>query len=165
MSHPHLELRAHAKLNLFLEVVARRPDGYHDLETVMQAISLHDDITLRLTDQEQLTLERAGLPVDVPVEHDLCSRAARSFYSAAGTAPRVSMALMKRIPPGSGLGGGSSDAAQVLTGLNALHGHPLEPKKLLELASQIGSDVAFFLRGGRALCHGRGERVTQLEER
>ena len=145
-------------------MLGKRADGYHELETVMQAIDFHDDLEVTLQPVPPLTFVRTGLPIDGPPEEDLCVRAARAFCRATDLPERIAIRLHKRIPPGSGLGGGSSDAAHVLLALNDLFGRPLEGVAMQDLASHIGSDVSFFLTGGRALCHGRGERITALND-
>lgn len=154
-----MTLRAYAKLNLLLKVLRRRPDGYHDLLSVMQTVSLFDRITLEPTEEEgiRLTCTDASLPTD---EGNLAYRAALAFYGRLGWEPFLSLRLEKRIPAQAGLGGGSSDAAAVLNGLNRMHGVPLEEVELHALAATLGSDVPFFLRGGCAVVEGRGERLS-----
>lgn len=147
---------APAKLNLTLDVLGLRPDGYHEIRSIMQTVSLYDGIVLE---------EAAGLQVENPVgelEEDLVYRAARLFFHATGIAPRVRLSLAKRIPVGAGLGGGSSDAAATLRLLNAWHRRALGEEDLHALACQLGSDVAFFLRGGTALVEGRGDKIEPL---
>ncbi|MBW3622256.1 MAG: 4-(cytidine 5'-diphospho)-2-C-methyl-D-erythritol kinase [Armatimonadetes bacterium] len=156
-----MTLRAYAKLNLLLRVLRRRSDGYHDLLSVMQTVSLHDLVTLEPTETEgiRLTASDPALPTD---ERNLAHRAAMAFYGRLGLEPYLALHLEKRIPMRAGLGGGSSDAAAVLTGLNRIFGGPLEARELHALAATIGSDVPFFLRGGGAVAEGRGERLTSL---
>ena len=173
-----LTLRAPAKINLYLAVLGRRPDGYHELVTVMQALDLCDELRLRLVPREGRP--RAGPPephqpdVRLRLAHpatgvpegaeNLAARAGALVLSRAGAADELALEieLDKRIPAGGGLGGGSSDAAAVLVGANRLLGAPLDGDALAALAAQLGSDVAFFLHGGTALCTGRGERVQPL---
>jgi 4-diphosphocytidyl-2-C-methyl-D-erythritol kinase len=169
---PELTLRAPAKINLYLAVLGRRPDGYHELVTVLQAIDLSDELRLRLVPRErpaggspQVTLELAHPAPGVPDgAENLAVQAAELLLEAADAAAElaVELRLDKRIPAGGGLGGGSSDAAAVLTGLNRLLGAPLGTAALEGLAARLGSDVAFFLHGGTALCTGRGERVQPI---
>ncbi len=158
-----LVLPSPAKVNLLLRVVGRRPDGYHDLETVMTALDLSDTVVL-----ERLEKGGVSLAVDAPGvpagPENLAWKAAERFFRALGAEGSVRIELVKRIPPGGGLGGGSSNAAAVLLGLNRLFGAGLGISALEALAGEIGSDVAFFLRGGTALCRGRGERVEPLED-
>lgn len=147
-----LELSAHAKLNLYLEVLARRPDGYHEIDSVVQEVSLHDTVVLERA--RRLSLDVEG---DAPGDRtNLVWRAAE----ALGLPARIR--LVKRIPWGSGLGGGSSDAAAVLRGLLRLHGLEPDPARLLAVAASLGADVPFFLSGGLARCRGIGDRVEPL---
>ncbi len=155
-----LTVTAPAKINLFLEVLGKRPDGYHELETVMQEIDLVDTLTLETTEGGiELTCSEPGIPCD---ENNLVWKAVRLFQGETGVRGGVRVHLVKRIPVAAGLGGGSSDAAAVLKGLNALYDKGLSDKILMDMAAQIGSDVPFFIKGGTALCRGRGEVVTPL---
>src|SRR5438067_6715834 len=135
-----MEVRAHAKINWALRVTGKRADGYHDIETVFQTISLHDTLTFTESDRFTLTCDDRTIPTD---ETNLVMRAARGHA--------VAIALQKRIPAGGGLGGGSSDAAATLVALG------LEQRALV-----LGSDVPFFLTGGTAYATGRGEILTPL---
>ena len=141
-----LTVRAHAKINWSLRITGKRADGYHDLETLFQTISLHDTLTFAESDDLSLTCDDPIVPVD---ERNLVLRAARAIGS-----PPFAIALHKEIPSGGGLGGGSSDAAATLTAL----GHP----PLEEIALSLGSDVPFFLIGGTAYATGRGEILTPM---
>lgn len=172
MKRRWITLRAHAKINLCLEVLGRRPDGYHDLATVFQAISAYDTVRIELRGRERgLQILSDGWPVPRGPAN-LCWKAAAHFATAIGEGAKASGAgllqglairLVKRLPPGGGLGGGSSDAAAVLVGLNWLLGHPLTDERLLAVAADIGSDVAFFASGASAaLAYGRGERIEPL---
>jgi 4-diphosphocytidyl-2-C-methyl-D-erythritol kinase len=155
-------LKTAAKVNLTLEVLGKRADGYHEIATVMQAVDLSDRITLE--DADDLDL-RSGSP-DVPSDaRNLAMRAALVLREAAGLARGVRIALDKRIPVAAGLGGGSTDAAAVLVGLNRLWGLRWPLARLDEVAATLGSDVPFFLRGGAALATGRGERIEPLRGR
>jgi 4-diphosphocytidyl-2-C-methyl-D-erythritol kinase len=161
-----LDLVAPAKLNLVLEVTGRRADGYHEIASLMQTIDLADRV--RLEEAHSLEIEVQGQQVlGVPVEgpRNLAYRAAHALAEAARL-PNVGarIVLEKRIPAGMGLGGGSSDAAAVLRGLNRLWGLDLDRKRLSRMAAEIGSDVAFFLWGGSALVRGRGELVEALPD-
>src|SRR5690348_11702595 len=153
-----MTLRAYAKLNLLLRVLRRRPDGFHDLLSVMQTVSLWDRIAIELGQEEgiRLTVDDPRLPAD---DSNLAYRAAALFYGRAGWEPNVRIALEKRIPMRAGLGGGSSDAAAVLCGLNRMHGDPFDEREMAALAAVLGSDVPFFLRGGCAVAEGQGERL------
>ena len=155
-------LRAAAKVNLTLEVLGKRADGYHEIATVMQAVDLSDRIILDNADDLELRSGSAQVPTDAS---NLAWRAATALKEAAGTRAGVHIELDKRIPVAAGLGGGSTDAAGVLLGLNRLWrlNWPLE--RLDEVAATLGSDVPFFLRGGAALATGRGEKVESLRAR
>lgn len=158
-----ITLTAPAKINLFLEVLGKRPDGYHELETVMQAVDLVDTLTLEVTDQGiELTCTEPDIPCD---ENNLAWKAVRVFQKETGIKGGARIHLVKRIPIAAGLGGGSSDAAAVLKGLNTLWNTQLSGTRLMDMAAQLGSDVPFFIKGGTALCKGRGEIVTPLEVR
>jgi 4-diphosphocytidyl-2-C-methyl-D-erythritol kinase len=161
-----LELIAPAKLNLVLEVTGRRADGYHDLASVMQTIDLAD--TVRLEPASSIEIEVAGDEVrGVPREgpRNLAFRAAHALAEAARNPDLgARIELEKRIPAGMGLGGGSTDAAAVLRGLNRLWGLDLSVEALTEVAATVGSDVAFFLHGGTAFVSGRGEQVEPLPD-
>ncbi len=155
-------VRAHAKINLNLRVLGRRPDGFHDLETLVQSISLHD--TLEFSPRaEGISLEVDD--PDLPAGPDnLAWRAAARLIRAIPGARGVGIRLVKRIPVGAGLGGGSSDAAATLVTLNRLWAPGLSPPDLAGIASELGSDVPFFLAGGTALLTGRGTEVTALPD-
>jgi 4-diphosphocytidyl-2-C-methyl-D-erythritol kinase len=150
---------AAAKVNLALEVLGRRPDGYHEIATVMQAVDLSDRLVLEDADVFELSTSDPELPVD---ERNLAYRAAVAMREAAKVERGVRIALDKRIPVAAGLGGGSTDAAAVLVGLNRLWGLRWPAARLDALAVELGMDVPFFLRGGAALATGRGERLAPL---
>lgn len=153
-----LALRAYAKLNLALEVLARRPDGYHEIATVLQTISLADDLTFRPAADLGLWCSEPSL--ETP--ENLVLQAAHLLQDATGCRKGAAIRLEKGIPPASGLGGGSSDAAATLWALNRLWELSLDAEALHPLAARLGSDVPFFLRGGTALARGRGEEVRPL---
>jgi 4-diphosphocytidyl-2-C-methyl-D-erythritol kinase len=171
---------APAKINLYLRVVRRRPDGYHDIETIFQTIALADTLTFGLLapgswllagDEVVLECDDPSLPTD---ETNLVLRAARALRASTGArsqepgarsrAQRTHIHLTKRIPAGAGLGGGSSDAAVTLLALRRLWDLPIDDEALHALAADLGSDVPFFLRGGAALAAGRGEILTPLPD-
>ena len=154
-----MQLFAPAKINLNFKILRRRDDGFHEIETLMAPISLGDELTLEPDEQLTFTCDDASLPSG---NDNLVLRAARSFFAALKAEPRVRIALRKKIPHGAGLGGGSSDAASTLLGLNELHGNPLSPGRLTSLAAEIGSDVPFFLARSAAICRGRGEIVEPV---
>jgi 4-diphosphocytidyl-2-C-methyl-D-erythritol kinase len=158
-------VHAHAKLNLGLRVFPARPDGFHDLETWMAPISWHD--TLWVDDSGEgtpLTLEVTGRAAGVPVEIDknLVGRAATKLAAAAGLTPRGKITLHKVLPPGGGIGGGSSDAASALVALNQAWNLHWDDAQLEALAGELGSDVPFFVAARSSLCTGRGEIMTPL---
>jgi 4-diphosphocytidyl-2-C-methyl-D-erythritol kinase len=168
---PTLTVTAYAKINLTLDVFSKRADGYHSLASVMQAISLHD--TLHLTRRPKPGIDftcDAPEGADIPTDNgNLAVRAAQAALDAAAQQGRpaaqgVGLHLTKRIPAQAGLGGGSSDAAAALTGVNTLLGLDLDPKTLHDLATALGSDVPFFLTGGTAAVRGRGENLTPLPD-
>ncbi|MBI4602081.1 MAG: 4-(cytidine 5'-diphospho)-2-C-methyl-D-erythritol kinase [Planctomycetes bacterium] len=155
-----LRVLAPAKVNLYLEVGPRRADGYHDLDSLFQAIDLHDELEVLGAPEGTLELEEAGIAEG---ERNLVVRAARRLLESGlvppGRRPGARLRLKKRIPEGAGLGGGSSDAAAALVGLARLWRLAASRRELLPLAASLGSDVPFFLSGGTARCRGRGELV------
>jgi 4-diphosphocytidyl-2-C-methyl-D-erythritol kinase len=154
-----LTLTAAAKVNLALEVLGKRADGYHEVATVMQTIDLADRLALEDADDLTLTATTADVPTD---GSNLALRAAAALRESARIDRGVRVWLDKRIPVAAGLGGGSSDAAAVLLGLNRLWGLRWRVERLAEVAATLGSDVPFFLTGGVALGTGRGERLTPV---
>ncbi len=155
---------ARAKVNLTLEVLGRRPDGYHEISTVFQSLSLQDKIWLRLLPEREIRLQcdHPALPTD---GRNLAYRAAELMMAEGYVGDRgVEVVIEKRIPVAAGLAGGSSDAAAVLVGLNALLGLGLPAARLRELGALLGSDVPFCITGGTALGTGRGERLRFLPD-
>ena len=154
-----LVVNAAAKVNLALEVLSKRADGYHEIATVMQAVDLSDRLTL----EDAPTIEVRTSAPDVPTdERNLAYRAAVALRDAAKVERGVRITLDKRIPVAAGLGGGSTDAAATLVGLNRLWHLQWPGERLEDLAVGLGMDVPFFLRGGAALGTGRGERLTPI---
>ena len=151
---------APAKLNLFLHIVGRRPDGYHELQTCFQFVDLCDEITIEVRADGQIrrTLDIPGLPQDA----DLCIRAARALKEASGSPLGADISLLKRIPIGGGMGGGSSDAATCLVALNRLWGIHWPTPKLAALSLKLGADVPVFVQGRVSWAEGVGERLTPL---
>ncbi|WP_428770998.1 4-(cytidine 5'-diphospho)-2-C-methyl-D-erythritol kinase [Treponema sp. HNW] len=163
----NLRIRASAKLNLHLRVLSPdesgRSDGYHNIESVLQAVDLYDELTVSKTAENRTCrLEVNGM--ELPA-HNTLTAAYTEFCNLTGVSDGVRVVLTKRIPAGAGLGGGSSDAAAFLTVLDRLFNTELSPKQRLYAASRIGSDVAFFLSGGCAVVTGRGELVREIEAR
>jgi 4-diphosphocytidyl-2-C-methyl-D-erythritol kinase len=157
---------AYAKVNLRLDVLGRRADGYHELRTIFQAISLHDVLMLEKMPEPGIDLRIAGNPqlAGEPGKDNLVYRALEELGREIGMQHGVRAALTKRIPVGRGLGGGSSDAAAALVGLLRLTGKRIPAARLLEIASALGADVSFFLHGGRALGIGRGSEIYPLPD-
>jgi 4-diphosphocytidyl-2-C-methyl-D-erythritol kinase len=156
-----LTLRAPAKVNLRLSILARETSGYHQIETVFHALELADELTAALAGGDlRLTVDGADVG---PVADNLVTQAARLFREVCGGPQGVHFRLVKRIPAGAGLGGGSSDAAAALLALNTLHREPLARDDLAALGATVGSDVPFFLCGSaHALAWGRGQRLMLL---
>jgi len=152
---------APAKLNLFLHVIGRRPDGYHVLQTVFQFIDLYDELSFQVTDDGRIS--RASDIPGVSPEEDLTLRAARLLQKRVGGAFGAKIQLTKRIPAGGGLGGGSSDAATTLFALNELWRAGLSLEELAELGLQLGADVPVFVRGHAAWAEGVGEVLTPVD--
>jgi 4-diphosphocytidyl-2-C-methyl-D-erythritol kinase len=160
-----LRLLAPAKINWTLEVVHIRPDGYHELRSVLQTLDLHDTITLSASDEIVLEISGdAGMLADAPPESNLAWRAAAALRRRIGYAGGVRIHLEKRVPVAAGLGGGSSDAAAVLRGLNVLWGAGQTDANLIEIAGEVGSDPPFFIAGGTAIVTGRGDHVDPLRD-
>jgi 4-diphosphocytidyl-2-C-methyl-D-erythritol kinase len=176
-----IEINPPAKVNLFLEVLAKRPDGFHEIETLMMAVSIYDSLTVTANTEGRIRLtcgwasglearrgetELAPLPSET---NNLVYKAAEHLFRRAGVSQGVAIRLIKRIPSEAGLGGASSDAAAVLLALNAFWGLEWSRERLASLAAELGSDVPFFLLGPRrgamaAVCQGRGERICPIED-
>ncbi len=161
----HLEKFSPCKVNLLLNILGKRADGFHELETVMHPVRHYDRILFHKlgassSSQINLTCDDPTLPTD---SRNLVWRAAAAFLAAAGLRDAVKLHLEKKIPHAAGLGGGSGNAATTLRGLNELFDSPLSTEKLHELASGLGSDIPFFLQDAPALAAGRGETVSALE--
>jgi 4-diphosphocytidyl-2-C-methyl-D-erythritol kinase len=156
-----LEKKSPCKVNLILNILGQRADGFHELETVMQPVNLCDELTFeRAGAGLQLTCSHPELPCD---SKNLVHRAATAFLAAAKISDGVRIHLQKNLPLAGGIGGGSANAAVTFSALNELFGQPLPLKKLHELAAALGSDVPFFLYDQPALATGRGEKVQALE--
>ena len=170
-------LSAPAKINLFLDITARRPDGYHEISGVMQSISLCDTVTIEVTEPTgmylcslgnhtagaesiTLTCTNPDLPTD---SRNLAWRAAEKFFAATGRGCKnLLIHIEKRIPAAAGMAGGSTNAAAVLVGLNDLFGHPLTPAALCEVGLTLGADVPFCIMGGAQITEGIGEALTPI---
>lgn len=157
-----MEVQAYAKLNLTLDVLGRRPDGYHNLSMLMQSVALADVLTLEENETGELRVctNLHFLPNN---EKNLAAQAALRYWEALGRRPSgLEIEIVKRIPVCAGMAGGSSDAAAVLRALNRLAGEPMSLDELARVGEQVGSDVPYCVLGGTALAEGRGERLTVL---
>lgn len=157
-----MQISAPAKINLSLTIKGKRPDGFHEIESLMVPLTLADALTLEEAREPGIafTCSEPSLPCD---DSNLVVRAARRFFETLGRAAAVRIHLEKHVPHGAGLGGGSSDAAATLSGLNAMLSSPLPPETVAALAAELGSDVPFFLAHGAAVCWGRGEQVEPVD--
>jgi 4-diphosphocytidyl-2-C-methyl-D-erythritol kinase len=160
----YMKLFAPAKINLYLHIEGKRDDGFHELETLMCPVDVGDEIELTLSEGIQLRVENHAGGMDVPVDaNNLVHRAAVLLKEHAKTRKGVSILLRKHLPAGAGLGGGSSDAGAVLRGLNELWQTNLSVPQLQNLASQLGSDIPFFVQPQPAICTGRGEHISPIQ--
>jgi len=157
-----LRLKSHAKVNLRLEILKRREDGYHELRTVLQKISLHDTLHFSLKKEKSISIisDHPKLPLG---KKNLVYKAVQSMFKVCGYRGGVRIEIEKKIPLGAGLGGGSSDAATTLMALNQLLGMNLSQKELMEMGLGIGADVPFFFLNGAAIGSGIGERLKKEE--
>ena len=160
--HSMLKLPSFAKINWTLEVLGKRPDGYHELRTILQTVDLADELSFDLTSEGLLIeCDSAGIPTD---ESNLIAKAIREVQKVVATPFGIKVTLTKNIPTEAGLGGGSSNAAVTLLALQKLLEFPLKIKDLLEIARRLGADVPFFFTGGRAIGVGRGDEVYPLSD-
>jgi len=156
-----ISLRAPAKINLRLDILGKRPDGYHEIRTWIYPISLADELHIEKVDTATITI--SSTHPDLPTgEENLAHRAAALFLKEQPLSGGVKIEIIKHIPLAAGLGGGSSDAAGVLTGMNILWGKCIPSERLLAMGAQIGADVPFFILGKGALMGGKGEQVVQF---
>ena len=157
-----LTLFSPAKINLYLYVKSRRDDGFHNLETWMQAVDFGDTLTFELADSDQLTSSDPSLPCDAS---NFVHQAVNLFRQESDLAFSIKIHIEKKIPQQRGLGGGSSNVATTLFALNKLHGFPISKKKLLLLAAQISSDAPFFFSNGSAICRAKGEELEESDQK
>lgn len=158
-----MKLKANCKINLGLDVLRRRGDGYHDLQTVMFPVrELFDTVEVVRTAAAGVEFVQTGLAVDCPVEKNICVKAFRTMQRRYG-ADGVRIALDKRVPFGAGLGGGSADGTAVVLAVDELFGLGLSESELVECAAELGSDTAFFVRNRPQMCEGRGEIMTPFD--
>ena len=155
--------KAYAKINLYLDVTKKRDDGFHDIKSIMQSVSLCDELEILLTEQtdNSLICNVPGIPTD---SSNLIIKAADAYRKAINKSFGIHVNLNKKIPSSAGLAGGSSDAAATLRILNKLNKKPLDEPMMLEIAASVGSDVPFCYVGGTVLCEGRGEKLTLLDD-
>ena len=155
--------KAYAKINLHLNVTAKRQDGFHDIETVMQTVSLCDELAVSLSPSDRAEAHLSVCGADLPTDRgNIALRAAELYLARSGKVGRVDISLVKRIPVAAGLAGGSADAAATLRALNRLFNSYFSESELLALAAELGSDVPFCLLCGRAVCRGRGEQIEPI---
>lgn len=150
--------KAYGKINLTLEIVGKLPDGYHEINSIFQRISIYDEIEIN-----ESVVDEVDFYPQLKTSQTTVHNAVKFFSETAGVNKKVKVAVKKNIPIGSGLGGGSSDGALTLKMLNSLFNNPLDRKQLLDIAFKIGSDVPFFLNGSTALVTGRGDIVANLK--
>lgn len=155
--------RAYAKINWFLHIIRRKPDGYHELEMIMQHINLFDTILINLTGNKGIELQIENTPFKIAGEDNLIIKAAKAMRKELNTCTGLNIQLKKRIPIGAGLGGGSADAAAVLHALNCLYHLNFSLEKLQKIGLTIGSDVPYCLEEGAAIVRGTGENITPIE--
>lgn len=156
----NMELKANCKINIGLDVLRRRADGFHELSTVMAPVrELYDVVTVERS--EQMDFIQQGMVVDCPMEKNLCVKAARLMQQRYGVG-NVTITLDKRVPFGAGLGGGSSDATAVIVAMNDIFNLNLSEEELIDAAAALGSDTAFFVRNTPQICTGRGEVMTPI---
>lgn len=159
-----ITVKAPAKVNFTLEIIGKRPDGYHNLKTIMHAISLYDVITVKVEDFPLLEINLSGNSPEIPYdEKNLVYKAAFAFLQKTSISNvKLDVFIEKNIPLEAGMGGGSSDAAGMLVALNKLFDNILSDKEIGEIAASLGSDINFCLKGGCALCTSRGEIINQI---
>ena len=160
-----IKVKTPAKINLTLEILNKRSDGFHNLQSIMQAVSLFDFITINIDDSDKNKISISGNSKEIPYDSkNIAYKAAEMFFEKTGIdGKNVDIYIEKHIPVSAGLAGGSSNAAGVLHGLNKIFGLPLSGSELSALAAQIGSDVSFCLFGGAKLASGRGEILERVE--
>lgn len=159
-----ISILAPAKINLTLLIAGKRPDGFHEIETIMSKIDFFDELVIRPGIKAGIELQCNGPEWAPEGKDNLVYRAAELFFATCGRKTDINVTLTKNIPAGSGLGSASSDAAATLIGLNRYLQTDMDQKALIKMAAKLGSDVAFFLNGPLALCTGRGEKIEKIDE-
>lgn len=154
--------KAYAKLNLFLDIQNKREDGYHNIYTIMQLVTLHDEVNITWNDSQEIGFEVKNADLGIPKEKNLAYIAAQKFYDNLYYTPlnmktRADITIIKNIPTAAGLAGGSADAAAVLRGLNKLYAKPYTTEQLCQIGASIGSDVPFCIIGGAKICRNKGD--------
>ena len=162
----HIE-KAYAKINLFLDILGKRTDGYHDIYTIMQLVTLHDDVEITLTKNQEINFKMINIGEDIPKEKNIAYIAAQKFYENLDKTylcikTRSDITITKNIPMAAGLAGGSADAAAVLRGLNKIYAKPYTNEQLMEMAKELGSDVPFCLIGGAKVCKNKGDIALDI---
>lgn len=157
-----MKIQANAKINLTLDIIGKRPDGYHDLVMVMQSVGLHDDVEVNLNDSGKITVHSSSAALKDD-ESNIAYKAAKAFFAYSGIEGQgVDIAIEKNIPMEAGMAGGSADGAAVIVALNELCGTGLPDEKLWEIGVTVGADVPFCITGGTMLAEGKGEILTKL---
>lgn len=159
--------KAYAKVNLFLDILGKRDDGYHDIYTIMQLVTLYDEVEITLTHNDDINLTVKNADLGIPKEKNLAYIAAKAFYENLNktllrVSSRADITITKNIPAAAGLAGGSADAAAVLRGLNVIYGKPYTKEQLCEIGMTIGSDVPFCIIGGTKVCQGKGDMKLDI---
>lgn len=158
-----MRIKANCKINLGLDVLRRREDGYHDLSTIMLPVEgLYDVVEIEKRADNEIVFRGVGITVDCPAEDNICVKAAKLMQQRYGVAG-VDITLDKRVPFGAGLGGGSADGTAVIMGINEIFALGLSEEELIAHAAELGSDTAFFVRNTPQLCEGRGEQMTAID--
>ncbi len=157
--YQQMTIKAYAKINLSLDITRKREDGYHEIETLMQTVSLHDTLHIEKSDRIKITCNETYMPTD---KRNTIFNIAERFFAMTKIKGGVHVDLVKRIPTGAGLGGGSSDACSTLIALDKLYGTQLARDEMAQLCAATGADVPYFLTGGLAVCKGIGEKVERL---
>ncbi|MCR5261398.1 MAG: 4-(cytidine 5'-diphospho)-2-C-methyl-D-erythritol kinase [Candidatus Gastranaerophilales bacterium] len=159
-----IKVQAPAKINITLDVIGKREDGFHDLKSIMHAISLYDYLTVRIDEAEGIQIELSGTSEEIPYDNsNLVWKAAEKFLQTAGIEnAKVSVYLEKNIPVQAGMAGGSTDGAAMLYALNRLYDNVLSEEQINDICAQLGSDLNFCLKGGCAICTSRGEKIRPI---
>lgn len=156
--------KAYAKINLYLDIMKKREDGYHDIITIMQIVSLYDEVEVSLNFSDKISVKIVNSDIEIPQEKNIAYIAAQKFYDKLYFTPigRADISIKKNIPLAAGLAGGSANAAAVLRGLNYLYGKPFTTEELCEIGMEIGSDVPFCIVGGTQVCKNRGDVTYEM---